>query len=225
MVEYNFGDPLFENIDLSFHEQTYIRGKPKKYLLKAIELFEQLPSHKTILEIGSVYSRMSHDIDEFNPECCNAGHSTYFWKKYTDADIYTVDINPGCKSVVDDDIRLQGVNAVTSDAISYAKTFDKKIDLLFLDAWDVHPMIDYAEKHLEIYTVLKGKLSDSCMILIDDTDVGNGGKGRLLIPEIKKDGFTCVFSGRQTLFMRNTPSIKNPTDEFDIVIPVGIKDI
>ena len=44
------------------------------------------------------------------------------------------------------------------------------------------PSIPYAEKHLEIYFILKDKLADNCLILIDDTDVGSGGKGKLIIP-------------------------------------------
>jgi hypothetical protein len=162
---------------------------------------------------------MNHNIEVFFPTCCNDGHSTYFWKKYTDADVYTVDIDPYCKRIIEEDTRLQSVNATTQDAIEYAKSFDKKIDLLFLDAWDLIPNSNYAEKHLEVYSILREKLSDSCLILIDDTDVGCGGKGALLIPELKKDGFQCLVNKRQTLFVRNKTSF------FDVVVPVGPNDI
>jgi hypothetical protein len=165
---------------------------------------------------------MGHTIDKFNPQCCNDGHSTYFWKHFTTADIFTVDIEPNCKCLIDGDVRLNGVNAVTDDAIHYATTFDKKIDLLFLDAWDVVPSHPYAEKHLEIYNILKFKLSDTSLILIDDTDVGNGGKGRLVIPELLKDGFQCILKGRQSLFIKLPKSEKK---NFDIIIPLGPNDV
>jgi trans-aconitate methyltransferase len=145
---------------------------------------------------------MNHLIDEFNPVCCNDGHSTYFWRNYTNANIYTVDINPSCNSIIKSDNRLAGVNSYTGDAHEFLKTFNKNIDLLYLDAWDVIPNTLYAEEHLKAYDIIKNKLAENCLILIDDTDIGSGGKGKLLIPELIKDGFKCLITGRQSLFIR-----------------------
>lgn len=196
-------DPLFSEIDLTVNEQTNIRGKPKKYLLHAIYLFKMFTNAKVILEIGSIRNKMNHNITDFNPSCCNDGHSTYFWKHYTNADIYTVDIDPNCKYIIDNDTLLNGVNSYTMDAFEFVKDFDKSIDLLFLDAWDVIPDSPYDVAHLEIYNKLKSKLSDSCVILIDDTDVGDGGKGKLLIPQLQKDGFIMITNKRQTIFIKS----------------------
>lgn len=195
-------NPVFNNINLTYDEQTYIRGKPREYLLHTIKLLKQYTAGKIILEIGSIRSTMCHDIQDFNPVCCNDGHSTYFWKNYTNADIYTVDIDSKCKNLVDTDNRLNGVKSFTDDAISFAKTFDKKIDLLFLDAWDVDDNSPYAEKHLEIYNILQDKMSKNCLVLIDDTDIGFGGNVQLLIPVLIQNGFKCIFNKRQTLFIR-----------------------
>lgn len=213
-------DPIFNDIDLSYYEQTYLRGKPREYLLHTINLFNKYTNHKIILEIGSIRKSMNHDIDSFNPECCNDSHSTFFWKNYTNAEIFTVDIDKNCKNIINNDKRLKDVIAITEDAINYAKSFDKKIDLLFLDAWDVFYSSEYTEKHLEVYTILKENLSDNCLILIDDTDIGNGGKGKLIIPQLIKDGFECIINRRQSLFIRQSNNKK-----FDIVIPIGINDI
>ena len=195
-------DPIFNKIELSVDEQTNIRGKPKKYLMYAIKLFNTFTNAKTIVEVGSIRSTMTHSINEFNPRCCNDGHSTYFWSNYTNAEIYTVDINPDCKNKIINDDRLKKVNAFTDDAINFLKKITLSIDLLFLDAWDVEPGSPYAEKHLEAYEIVKNKLSVRCLILIDDTDIANGGKGRLVIPQLIKDGFVQLTSGRQTLFYR-----------------------
>ena len=226
-------NPIFTKIDLTYNEQTFIRGKPREYILHAINLLKKYTDEKIILEIGSIRSKMGHDIQEFNPNCCNDGHSTYFWKKYTNADIYTVDIDSRCKNIIDTDNRLIGVNSFIDDAIHFSKTFDKKIDLLFLDAWDVENNSPYAEKHLEIYNILKDNLAKNCILLIDDTDIGLGGKGKLLIPVLIQNGFKCIFNKRQTLFIRcdkyqcikdsdSNHSINN--DIFDIVICVGPND-
>jgi len=204
-----FSDIIFEEISLTPHVHHHVRGKPKNHLLHAIELFKKFTSHKVILEIGSIRLGMNHSITEFDPVCCNDGHSTFFWKEYTDAEIHTVDIDPHCKHLIESDERLTNINSYTQDAIVFGKEFarscntsDKRIDLLFLDAWDVEPNTPYAEKHLEIYTVLKESLSDDCLILIDDTDIGNGGKGRLVIPCLIEDGFELLVTGRQTLLIR-----------------------
>ena len=195
-------DLIYPGIDLTFQQQTFERGKPKEYLLHTIKLFNKYTDNKTILEIGSARNKMGHSIQNFNPICCNDGHSTYFFKHYTNAEIFTVDINPKCKTIIDSDSRLNGVNAITNCGLKYADDIDYKIDLLFLDAWDVMHGSPYAESHLEIYNKLKDKLSDNCLILIDDTDVGNGGKGKLVIPQLIKDGFLMIFNKRQTLFLR-----------------------
>lgn len=204
-----YKNPIFNTIDLTHHEQLFIRGKPKEYILHTINLFKKYTDAKVILEIGSIRQIMCHDINEFNPNCCNDGHSTYFWKEYTNANIYTVDIDKKSKNLIESDPRLVNVKSFTDDAINFSKTFDKKIDLLFLDAWDV--MIDspYAEKHLEIFNILKDNLSQDCLILIDDTDICSGGKGKLLIPYLLENGFKCIFNKRQTLFIRSHHYKKN----------------
>ena len=197
-----FDDVMWDKINLSYDEQTYIRGKPIKYLNETINLFNEMDG-KIILEIGSCRCKMAHTIDKFDPNCCNDGHSTYFWKNKTNADVYTVDIDNNCKQIIDNDNRLDGVNAYTQDAIEFSKTFDKTIDLLFLDAWDVTPEYPYAEKHLELYETIKTKLSENCLILIDDTDILNGGKGKQLFVKLINDGYDILIKGRQTLFKKS----------------------
>ena len=197
-----FDDVMWDKINLSYDEQTYIRGKPIKYLNETINLFNEMDG-KIILEIGSCRCKMAHTIDKFDPNCCNDGHSTYFWKNKTNADVYTVDIDNNCKQIIDNDNRLDGVNAYTQDAIEFSKTFDKTIDLLFLDAWDVTPEYPYAEKHLELYETIKTKLSENCLILIDDTDSLNGGKGMQLFVKLINDGYDILIKGRQTLFKKS----------------------
>ncbi len=233
IYENNFlKDPIFSGIDLTLDEQTYIRGKPREYILHAIKLLKMYTDQNVIVEIGSIRFQMRHSITEFNPACCNDGHSTYFWKHHSNAEIYTVDIDPNCKSVIDSDNRLSGVNAYNNDAFEFVKDFDKKIDLLFLDAWDVGPGSPYAEAHIEIYNKLKDNLSKNCIIIIDDTDIGEGGKGKLIIPQLLDDGFLMVINKRQTIFIKNEiNTITNNIDNlflnrsfnnlFDIVIPIG----
>ena len=90
---------------------------------------------------------------------------------------------------------------MTHDGIDFLKNFPKKIDLLYLDAWDVAPGF-YAENHLQAYLHAKDKLHEKSLILIDDTDVDEGGKGKWVVPKAIEDGYRVIFNGRQTLLAR-----------------------
>ena len=188
----------WKHTDLSVHEQTFVRDKPRDYLLACIELCKLIGA-STIVEIGSMRQEMPHPIDAFNPYCCNDGHSTAFWSWYLGehASIYSVDINPNSGFVG----QLRGVDFVNRDGVDFCNGFGGKIDLLFLDAWDVVEGMPFAEKHLECFEAARPKLAPKHIVCIDDIDVGDGGKGRLIIPKLVEDyGYFVVANGRQAIF-------------------------
>jgi hypothetical protein len=177
------------------------RGKPLPYLRVAAQLAREFKL-KTIVEIGSMRQPLKHGLDEFDPECCNEGHSTLFFAE-TGADVFTTDVNPRCAEILVSATRkYRNLKVYTADGIWFLKKFDRPIDLLYLDAWDVVPSINYAEKHLEAYQAALPHLAQTCLILIDDTDISNGGKGRLAIPRMIRDGFELVTWGRQAMLVR-----------------------
>ena len=222
-TKYNFTPYIFPGIELTYDEQTYIRDKPKKYLLETIKLINK-HGIKVIVEIGAARNKMEHNInmlclkeqrdlkkdgypvpEKLKTDChCNDGHASYFWAAYTDCEIFCCDIDKTLVKLFKKDERLKQIKFVLDDGINFLNNFSrkKKIDFLFLDAWDVVPNTEYAEKHLESYLSIKDNLSDKCLILIDDTDVGGeyGGKGKLLIPYLLKDGWKEIFTGRQSLY-------------------------
>lgn len=179
----------------------FAREIPKPYIDKAIKLFKERRG-KTIVEIGASRFYFKHDLDTQTCPYCMDGHSTMLWAR-TKAQVYSVDINDKTieltKKLCKD---FNNVQAYAQDGIEFLKNFNQPIDLLYLDAWDVTPGTNYAEKHLEAYDVSKDKLHDSSLILIDDTDIYDGGKGRLVIPKAVSDGFKVVFFGRQTLLAK-----------------------
>jgi len=200
----NREDKIFEHANLTLEEQKE-RGKPKKYLEAAIELFYALEG-KTIVEIGCMRQPMLHPITEVNPKCCNDGHSTYFWCT-TGAKVFSVDIDFKAVRIAKKSIReFKNGKVIWGDGLKFLKKFRSRIDLLFLDAWDVVPGCQYAENHLLAYLAAKDKLSDRNIIVVDDTDVGGGGKGRLLLPVLKAEGYDILVSGRQTIALKNKPS-------------------
>jgi hypothetical protein len=196
----NEGEKSFSHIDLSWEEQME-RESPKKYLEAAIELFHALDG-KTIVEIGCMRQPMNHPISEVHPECCNDGHSTVFWCA-SGAQVYSADISLGAVRLAKKCIRdYCNGKIVWSDGLKYLKKFKGRIDLLFLDAWDVLPGTQYAENHLLAYLAAKDKLQKRNIVVIDDTDIGGGGKGRLLLPVLQADGYDILVSGRQSIALK-----------------------
>ncbi|MCK4297362.1 MAG: methyltransferase domain-containing protein [Candidatus Marinimicrobia bacterium] len=197
----NFKEKTYENIELTYEQQTYERGKPIKYLEMTIELFDAIGG-RSIVEIGCMRTLLTHPISEMHPECCNDGHSTYFWCT-TGANVISVDIDRKAVSQARKSCKgFKNCKILRKDAIKFLEKFKGKIDLLFLDAWDVIPNTPYAENHLLAYLKVKDKLSRTNIISIDDTDVGGGGKGRLLIPVLKADGYQILVQGRQTITLK-----------------------
>jgi hypothetical protein len=182
--------PLYFREDIQPLERKHPRGKPQPYLTVAKALIREFGLN-TIVEIGSMRQPMTHRLAEFKPECCNDGHST----------------NPDCAVVLLGALRkFPKLQIVTGDGIWFLEQFEGTIDLLYLDAWDVIAGAPYAENHLAAYRAAKPRLAPRSVIVIDDTDIMNGGKGRLAIPEMMRDGFTLIVWGRQTLLVREGPA-------------------
>lgn len=193
--------PMFFGHELTPQDHIQIRGKPRPYLRATIDLLRQLGG-ATIVEIGCMRQPLTHDLDEFNPVCCNDGHSTAFWAM-TGLAVHTVDIDPNCCRVAAETCaNCPNVSVTCGDGIEFLRQFPATIDLLYLDAWDAIEGIPYAEKHLEAFEVARPKLARKSLILIDDTDVAFGGKGRQAIPAIIRDGYDILVTGRQTLLLR-----------------------
>ena len=193
--------PLFFGHALTTEEQTNVRGKPRPYILSAIDLLAKLRG-RTIVEIGCMRQAMNHSFEEFDPRCCNDGHSTAFWGR-TGLAVHTVDIQQAaCDFAAQACRQFPNVKVACGDGIEFLRHFAGVIDLLYLDAWDAVEGTPYAEKHLEAYMTAREKLARSSLVLIDDTDIMFGGKGRLAIPSIIRDGFDPILFGRQTLLLR-----------------------
>jgi hypothetical protein len=125
-----------------------------------------------------------------------------FWAD-TGAEVFSIDIDPNSALILSAyGAQYPNLHVQTRDGIEFLYELDAEIDLLYLDAWDVIAGTDYAEKHLEAYFAARDNLAESALILIDDTDIMFGGKGRLAIPQMIADGFSVLTGGRQTMLVR-----------------------
>ena len=94
------------------------------------------------------------------------------------------------------------LTAETKEGVLAIKEFPKQIDLLYLDAWDVIPGTDYKEKHLEAFQAAEEKLHDNSVILIDDMEHGENGKGGLVIPYALTKGWKRMDIGKQAILYK-----------------------
>jgi hypothetical protein len=193
------------------------REKPYTYLKRALDLFKKI-NGKIIVELGSMRVPLTHDINDYTADCCMDGHSSIILALEC-PEFYTVDLNKDTADLVTTIFKEFGISehahAIHGDGIDFLTRFDKKIDMLFLDAWDIdHP--DSADNHLKAFKACEDKLSPGHIILIDDTDVfvdasgnayasdgSNGGKGAILVPYLLSNGYKLLFTGRQTCLSKN----------------------
>lgn len=214
---YNFkiNTKFWDRTNLTGPECDNIRSKPALHLKKAIEIANILKL-KTVVEIGTTRFAVSNKCVDFwynphefiSPPCCCDGHGGVFWS-LEDFEVHTVDIDSNhikqlnwsfgnINKPVPSNFNIH----IPRDGVDFLKTFDKKIDVLFLDGWDIGTH-EYREKHLEAFIAAQDKLSDTHLVLIDDTDFRtiDGGKDALLSPYLLEIGYHLLFTGRQTLFI------------------------
>lgn len=190
--------PSFSETTLTMEQQLQ-RERPLRYMQVAARLIGDPP--KTVIEVGSIRYALEHDLLDTDHACCNDGHSTYVWANHRHR-IYTVDVDQTNTELVRRELPF--VRAFTGDGIEFLRDFAEEIDLLFLDAWDVIEGEPYAERHLEAFEAARPKLASKHLVVIDDTDIADGGKGRLLVPHLQRLGYHLLAKGRQTI-MSNYP--------------------
>jgi Methyltransferase domain len=173
------------------------RDSPSESLEETARMFNEIGG-QIIVEIGSgIHGKL-------------AGNSVLTWATKTRAKrIITVDLDP--KQI--DDVKkatakYKNVEPTVGDGLKYLADFESTIDLLYLDFWISDPAgalpgTGRAEAYRRAFAAAKSKLAARSLILIDDTDHIHPWKHTLIVPDARKEGFTVIFVGRQTLLMRN----------------------
>jgi hypothetical protein len=203
------------SIHLTGEEHDTKRSKPAPYIKKTCDLAKIL-GLRTVVEIGATRHGITPDCvnyfynstDPFvSPPCCADGHAGIFFT-LEGFDVYSVDIDENCSTHINWSFEALGRSLpnnlelhIPKDGLEFISEFDKEIDILFLDGWDVGAH-NYMENHLAAFILAQEKLSDIHLILIDDTDfTTNEGKDALLSPHLISLGYTLLFDGRQKLYI------------------------
>ena len=186
--------------------RRYNFGKRRDTLREVLRLLDERGA-TTLLETG--VARMGLEKSKGD------GASTIvfgLWAKQNDAHLYSVDIDPEATEragiAVHDMDLADHVTLVTSDSVAYLDEFTDAVDFLYLDSYDYHKTdtaIQTASQdhHLKEIKAIEGCLHEDTVILIDDCDMPNGGKGKLVIERLTAKGWKVHMSEYQVILVRD----------------------
>lgn len=184
--------------------RKYNFGKRRDTLREVLRLLDERGA-KILLETG--VARMGLEKSKGD------GASTIvfgLWAKNNEAHLYSVDIDPEATrraGVAVDAMGLgDSVTLVTSDSVEYLNEFTDSVDFLYLDSYDYHKTDTAIQKasqdhHLKEINAIEGCLHDDTVILIDDCDLPNGGKGKLVIQYLSEAGWKVHMSEYQVIMV------------------------
>jgi len=134
------------------------------------------------------------------------------WATTRNAKLYSVDID--IRSVLCARMNTadwtQNVSIIHSDSVEFLKNFEQPIDFLYLDSYDYNKKNPKpAQEHcLNELLAAEDKLSDKAVVMIDDCDPQDGGKGPLAITHLVKNGWEILLSKRQVILTKKRPATK-----------------
>ncbi len=197
LVRYKTLEPLLP--------RRYNFGKRRDTLREVLRLLDERGA-TTLLETG--VARMGLEKSKGD------GASTIvfgLWAKQNNAHLYSVDIDPEATEragvAVNDMDLADNVTLVTSDSVAYLDEFTDAVDFLYLDSYDYHKTdtaIQTASQdhHLKEIKAIEGCLHEDTVILIDDCDMPNGGKGKLVIERLTAKGWKVHMSEYQVILVK-----------------------
>ncbi|MEL7269100.1 MAG: class I SAM-dependent methyltransferase [Bacteroidota bacterium] len=132
------------------------------------------------------------------------------WAKENGAFVHSVDISEASVAKAQEEVTRQHLDDFVqlhlSDSLVFLENFDSAVDLLYLDSYDYSNDLEVQRKsqehHLAEFKNIEGKLHDKSIVLIDDCDLPNGGKGKLVIDYMEKNGWKIVTEAYQVLLVR-----------------------
>tara|TARA_Y100000310_G_scaffold151394_1_gene150995 strand:- start:209 stop:877 length:669 start_codon:yes stop_codon:yes gene_type:complete len=214
MIDYEF---------LSFHESDFFEkygqlGEKFHTFRIALNLFHQRKG-SVIVETGC-----QREVDDWG-----AGQSTKIFGEYVskyDAFLYTVDISLEKLRIAEEISGTTNIEYVNMDSVQFLKTFNKKIDLLYLDSLDfpLHELFSrfgesmYQMSFSEVVSrsqdilmpcqihclneviASEDKFHNNSLVLIDDNALIGGGKARLARDWLFTRGWEVIADWNQTLW-------------------------
>lgn len=128
------------------------------------------------------------------------------WAHQNHADFFTVDIDQGAiGNAKNASIQYnENIRFVCSDSIQYLRNFDRPIDFLYLDSFDldVDNPTPSQKHHLREIEVAFDKLHDRSIVMIDDCGFSHRGKGGMVIDFLTEKGWEIFYNGAQVILVK-----------------------
>jgi len=147
----------------------------------------------------------------------NGGATIVFgkWAKLNNAELHSVDISEksinAAQKEVDNQLLSEFVTIHHSDSIEYLANFKKPVDFLYLDSYDYSDDLEVQVKsqihHLKEFKAIEELLHKNSIVLIDDCDLPNGGKGKMVVEYMKQKDWKVLMNAYQILLVRKNLSL------------------
>ena len=184
--------------------RRYNFGKRRDALRETLRLLSERGA-KNLVETGTARGGLGKSKGD--------GASTAvfgLWARDNGAHLHSVDIDPASIAesgkVVEELALGDSVTLVTSDSIAFLEGYAEPVDFLYLDSYDYHKTdtnIQVASQthHLKEIEAILDKLHNDSIVLIDDCNQPNGGKGKLAIEFLVSNGWHVHMSEYQVLLL------------------------
>jgi predicted O-methyltransferase YrrM len=133
------------------------------------------------------------------------------WAKQHGAHLHSVDIDPTAIAQARAAVAAQGLSDAVSfaaqDSVAFLSGLQTPVDFLYLDSYDYDPRDQAVQKasqehHLQEFLAIESRLHEDSIVLIDDCAQPGGGKGKLVIEHMLKQGWRIVMDRYQVLLAR-----------------------
>ena len=116
--------------------------------------------------------------------------------------LYSVDISHDSVNFALSKITSNRTKIACEDSVSFLHKFDQKIDLLYLDSYDLDPENPHPSSMHHIYELLAVSkcLKKGTMIVVDDNLSEEIGKGKYIADYLSKIGVPMIYSGYQQIW-------------------------
>lgn len=171
---------------------------------RSLEILEAVKA-KTIIETGT--SR-----EGLHGAKSNGAATIVFgkWAKQNDAFLHSVDISETSVGAAQAEVNRQNLQSHVqihlSDSLAFLEGFKDEVDFLYLDSYDYSADIEVQKKsqehHLKEFITIENQLHKNSIVLIDDCDLPNGGKGKLAIEYMLKKDWKIAMNEYQILLVR-----------------------
>ncbi|MCM4168773.1 tRNA 5-hydroxyuridine methyltransferase [Arenibacter antarcticus] len=137
------------------------------------------------------------------------------WAKQNNAFLHSVDISEKSVANSQKEVTNQDLGKIVqihlSDSVEFLRNFTEPVDFLYLDSYDYSDdrevQIKSQHHHLQEFMAIEDKLHDNSIVLIDDCDLPNGGKGKLVVAYMLQKDWKVVMNEYQILLVRKSFSV------------------